>query len=307
MSVAFVFPGQGSQSVGMLDELVATSPIFDQRLAEASDALGFDLTAIVNQGPAERLNQTEITQPALLALSVALYETWIERGGVAAAAMAGHSLGEYSALTAAGALEFGTAVRLVHERGKLMQAAVPSGEGAMAAVLRLDDEELAAICEKVEGVVAPANYNSPGQVVIAGSAAAVDEASTLCQEAGARVVVLDVSVPSHCALMSPTSGGVEQLLVASQLQLPRVPVYQNFDGKPAEDVEEIRRKLVSQLSNPVRWSSGISAMVEDGATTMVECGPGKVLTGLFRRIDRSIKALAISDAAGFDKALAEVS
>lgn len=307
MSVAFVFPGQGSQSVGMLDELVATSPIFDQRFAEASDALGFDLTAIVNQGPAERLNQTEITQPALLAVSVALYETWIERGGEAAAAMSGHSLGEYSALTAAGALEFATAVRLVHERGKLMQAAVPSGEGAMAAVLRLDDEELAAICEKVEGVVAPANYNSPGQVVIAGSAAAVDEASTLCQEAGARVVVLDVSVPSHCALMSPTSEGVEQLLVASQLQLPRVPVYQNFDGKPAEDVEEIRRKLVSQLSNPVRWSSGISAMVEDGATTMVECGPGKVLTGLFRRIDRSIKALAIGDAAGFDKALAEVS
>ena len=307
MSVAFVFPGQGSQSVGMLDELVATSPIFDQRLTEASDALGFDLTAIVNQGPAERLNQTEITQPALLAVSVALYETWIERGGVAAAAMSGHSLGEYSALTAAGALEFATAVRLVHERGKLMQAAVPSGEGAMAAVLRLDDEELAAICEKVEGVVAPANYNSPGQVVIAGSAAAVDEASTLCEEAGARVVVLDVSVPSHCALMSPTSGGVEQLLVASQLQLPRVPVYQNFDGKPAEDVEEIRRKLVSQLSNPVRWSSGISAMVEDGATSMVECGPGKVLTGLSRRIDRSIKALAIGDAAGFDKALAEVS
>ena len=307
MSVAFVFPGQGSQSVGMLDELVATSRIFDQRLTEASDALGFDLTAIVNQGPAERLNQTEITQPALLAVSVALYETWIERGGVAAAAMSGHSLGEYSALTAAGALEFATAVRLVHERGKLMQAAVPSGEGAMAAVLRLDDEELAAICEKVEGVVAPANYNSPGQVVIAGSAAAVDEASTLCEEAGARVVVLDVSVPSHCTLMSPTSGGVEQLLVASQLQLPRVPVYQNFDGKPAEDVEEIRKKLVSQLSNPVRWSSGISAMVEDGATTMVECGPGKVLTGLFRRIDRSIKALAIGDAAGFDKALAEVS
>ena len=307
MSVAFVFPGQGSQSVGMLDDLVASHPIFDEKLAQASHALGLNLAQIVKEGPEASLNQTEITQPALLTMSVALYEAWISDGGSVPAAMAGHSLGEYSALTVAGALDFEVAVRLVHERGKLMQSAVPLGEGAMAAVLGLEDDQLSELCEQVDEVVSPANYNSPGQVVIAGAVNAVERVAVLAKEAGARrVVMLDVSVPSHCELMTPASDGVERLLREAQFTAPTIPVYQNFDGEPAEDTEEIREKLVRQLSHPVRWSTCISSIVRDGTTAMMECGPGKVLTGLMRRIDRSITGIAIGDSSSFQNAKQEV-
>lgn len=307
MSVAFVFPGQGSQSVGMLDDLAASHSNFHERLAQASDTLGLDLYSIVKNGPEESLNQTEITQPALLTISVALYEAWVADGGSVATAMAGHSLGEYSALTAAGALDFDAAVRLVHARGKLMQSAVPLGEGAMAAVLGLEDDQISGLCDRVEEVVSPANYNSPGQVVIAGVASAVARVAELAKEAGARrVVMLDVSVPSHCELMTPAAEGVEQLLREASFNAPTIPVYQNFDGEPANTTEEIREKLVSQLSHPVKWATCVNSIVRDGTNTMVECGPGKVLTGLMRRIDRSIAGFAIGDSSSYESARREV-
>ena len=307
MSLGFVFPGQGAQDVGMAVDVAAAEPVAAARFEEASDALGFDLAGIVREGPSGRLNKTEITQPALLLASLALFDAWLARGGLAPSVVAGHSLGEYSALTAAGALDFAAAVRLVHERGKLMQQAVPAGEGAMAAILGLDDEAVAVCCADADGVVSPANYNSPGQVVIAGAADAVQRAADACKARGARrAVLLDVSVPSHCVLMAPAGDALAALLDAVELRDPAIPVVQNFTAAAATDAAVIRANLLRQLVSPVRWSASVQAMAASGARVFVECGPGNVLAGLARRIDRSLTFHPIGTLERLDGALASV-
>lgn len=300
MAKAYVFPGQGSQFVGMVDDFISESQIFSDRLEEASNLVDIDLATIVSNGPAEDLNKTEITQPALLATSVAIYEYFLEAGGPPADFASGHSLGEYSALVASGAMSFSDGIRLVYERGCLMQEAVPKGEGQMAAVLGLDDEVVEQVCEHIEGIVSPANFNSPGQVVIAGSSVAIAMASDQCKEAGARrVVPLDVSVPSHCSLMNSAAEGLQDLLQEVQIQAPCIPVYQNVDAAPTSNPDEIRAKLVEQVRSPVLWSRCVTSMIGDGAEAFFECGPGKVLSGLMRRIDRSVNSAALGDFSTF--------
>lgn len=306
MSVGFLFPGQGAQTVGMATDIAASEPVLAQRFEEASEAVGFDLANIIREGPASKLNRTEITQPAMLAVSVGLHDVWRTRGGAAPAMTAGHSLGEYSALTAVGCMDFADAVRLVHERGKRMQAAVPEGEGAMAAILGLDDDVIAACCEKAGGVVAPANYNSPGQVVIAGAHDAVQRAIAACQEAGARrTVPLDVSVPSHCQLMAPAGESLGQLLTAVELAPAEIPVVQNVDATVADDPAGVREKLLAQLVSPVRWSDSVKHMANQGVKRFVECGPGTVLAGLARRIDRKLVVRGIDTLDALEAALTE--
>lgn len=308
MDMGFLFPGQGAQQVGMIEDVAVAHPVVGQRFEEASEAVGFDLARIVREGPAQELNRTEITQPALLMVSVALFEAWTAQGGSRPVVVAGHSLGEYSALTVAGVLEFATAVRLVHERGKLMQQAVPAGEGAMAAILNLDDDAVASCCANATGVVAPANYNSPGQVVIAGEAAAVNSAIDACKEAGARrAVVLDVSVPSHCTLMAPAGERLADLLAAADFREPRIPVFQNVNAEAATAAAAIRGNLLKQLVLPVQWSASVAAMASRGVATFIECGPGSVLAGLARRIDRSLKVHGIDTQDGLNAALAACS
>lgn len=309
MQIGYVFPGQGAQAVGMLADLRASFAHLDERLHQASSILDEDLVALITNGPEERLNETEITQPVMLATSVALFEVWREAGGATPSAVAGHSLGEYSALTAAGVFDFGDAVALVHERGKLMQAAVPKGEGAMAAVLGLELDELSALCANVEGVVTPANINSPGQVVIAGAATSVQAVVDHVLAEGdkrKRVVPLDVSVPSHCELMGPAADGVEQLLADVTMHDPSCPIFQNVDAESTEQASEIRDRLIRQLTAPVRWADCATAMVANGCDMLIECGPGKVLTGLARRIDRSMNCKAIGTVEDFNSALEAV-
>ena len=292
--LGFLFPGQGAQHVGMAQDVAERCAATKERLDEASEALGFDLAAIVREGPADRLGSTEITQPALLAVSVALLDAWRALGGASPAMAAGHSLGEYSALVAAGVLDFDAAVRLVHERGRLMQQASPAGEGAMAAILGLDDDQVAACCAGAEGVASPANYNSPGQIVIAGAATAVAQAIAACQAAGARRAVrLDVSVPSHCALMAPASERLAALLEETRFHEPRLPVVQNVDAAIAPDAATIRANLLRQLVSPVRWAASVATMAASGIERFVECGPGNVLAGLGRRIDRRLAVRGI--------------
>ena len=304
MGLGFLFPGQGAQRVGMLADVAVAHPGVRERFAEASEAMGFDLAAIVGDGPAEELNKTEVTQPALLTASFALFELWTEHGGPPPTVAAGHSLGEYSALAVAGVLEFAAAVRLVHERGKLMQEAVPLGEGAMAAIIGLDDEQVEQCCAEAGGQVTPANYNAPGQVVIAGAAAAVAAAGERCSAAGARrVVPLDVSVPSHCALMAPAGERLAELLAAASFQDARLPVVQNVNAAATTDASAIRANLLRQLVSPVRWADSLRAMAGDGATDFVECGPGNVLAGLARRIDRALAVDGIGDLRGLEAAL----
>lgn len=307
MRIGFIFPGQGAQRVGMAADIGAASPLVNRRLEMASEALGFDLAGIVAHGPEERLNSTEVTQPALLAVSIGLHDAWLSLGGPAPSVVAGHSLGEYSALTAAGALEYEAAVRLVYERGKAMQAAVPAGEGRMAAILGLEDDAVAECCAGVAeglGVARAANFNAPGQVVVAGAAAAVDAAVEACRGAGARrAVPLDVSVPSHCPLMAPASERLAALLDEVALADPRVPVVQNVTAVAAEDAATVRENLLRQLVSPVRWSASVSAMV-GGVDAFVECGPGNVLAGLARRIDRRLAVHGIGTPDGLDAALA---
>ena len=304
MSLGFVFPGQGSQAVGML------APLWDEALvrttfAEAGEILGFDLAAVVAEGPEDRLNQTEVTQPALLTASVALWRLWRDRGGPEPTLLAGHSLGEYSALVCGEGLGFADAVALVHQRGQLMQAAVPAGEGAMAAILGLDDDEVRRCCDAVDGVVSAANFNAPGQVVIAGAAAAVEAAITICQETGARrAMKLAVSVPSHCALMSEAATEFAEALNAASVARPRIPVVHNVDAHIAESADEVKARLIEQLSNPVLWSTCITKMATLGITGAVECGPGKVLAGLIKRIDRSLNVVGIDDPDALGAALA---
>lgn len=306
-SFAAVFPGQGSQSVGMLSAWADTQPGIEQTFREASDALGYDLWRIVREGPEAELNRTEITQPAMLAAGVAAWRAWLAAGGAEPLCMAGHSLGEYTALVCAGALDFADGVRLVAERGRLMQAAVPAGEGAMAAVLGLDDDAVRATCAEASqgGEVAEAvNFNSPGQVVIAGSAAGVARASALLQEKGAkRVVPLPVSVPSHSSLMREAAEKMARMLESVEIRAPAIPVLHNVDGAEHAEPAALRTALVSQLHRPVLWVDSVRAMQARGAKALVEFGPGKVLAGLAKRIERDLVAYPVLDAASLEAAL----
>ena len=292
-SLAFVFPGQGSQFVGMLGEdQPMVAGIFD----EASSALGYDLWELVQEGPAEKLNQTEFTQPALLTASVALWRMTQDRGFELPGVVAGHSLGEYSALVAAGVISFPDAVSLVQKRGRLMQTAVPNGEGSMAAVIGLDGDVVSEMCERLSagGVVEAANFNSPGQVVIAGENEALEAAIDACKEAGAkRVIPLDVSAPFHCSLMQPAAEKMQLALADVTFNSPRLKVIQNVDAVYCDDTELIRDNLVKQMYSAVRWTDTISKMNADGVEKVVECGPGKVLSGLTRRIDKSLASFNI--------------
>ncbi|CAI1166109.1 Malonyl CoA-acyl carrier protein transacylase [Serratia rubidaea] len=305
---AFVFPGQGSQTVGMLAELAAEFPVVEQTFGEASAALGYDLWQLVQQGPAEELNKTWQTQPALLAASVAIFRVWQQQGGNAPALMAGHSLGEYSALVCAGVLDFQEAVRLVELRGKLMQEAVPAGTGAMYAIIGLDNESIAKACaDAAEGqVVSPVNFNSPGQVVIAGNKEAVERAGAACKAAGAkRALPLPVSVPSHCALMKPAADKLAVALEAVTFNAPQIPVVNNVDVKIENDPQAIRSALVRQLYSPVRWTESVEFISAQGVSSLLEVGPGKVLTGLTKRIVDTMTAAAVNDPATLSTALAQ--
>lgn len=309
MQRVFVFPGQGSQSVGMMAELAAQDGVVLDTFAEASQVLGYDMWQLVQQGPVERLSETVHTQPVMLTAGVATWRYWQRRSGVTPDAVAGHSLGEYSALVAAGTLAFPDALKLVRERAERMQAAVPAGQGAIAAVLGLEDEAVIDACRlAAQGeVVEAVNFNSPGQAVIAGHATAVQRALEACKAAGAkRAVLLPMSVPAHSSLMQPAADGFAAALRAARLAPPRFAFWSPVDGQAHTDAEDIRTLLIGQLVSPVRWAELVRALTAAGATTLVECGPGKVLTGLNRRIDKNpaIQCLALQDAASVEAVVA---
>lgn len=307
-SLAFVFPGQGSQSNGMLAGLADAHPLVRTTFAEASEGAGADLWALSQDGDA-RLDQTEFTQPALLAAGVAVWRAWQHAGGAQPSVLAGHSLGEYSALVAAGALSLSDAARLVRLRGQLMQGAAPAGTGAMAAVLGAEDDVVAAACREAttdDGVVVPANYNSPGQVVIGGHAAAVDRAIALLNERGVRKTVkLAVSVPSHTPLMREAANRLSEAMATLRWQVPKLPVVQNVDAEVHDGVQSIRDALVRQLYLPVQWTGCVQALAARGVTRIAECGPGKVLSGLCKRIDKTLDARPLGTPEDFDAALAD--
>ena len=296
---AMVFPGQGSQTVGMLAELAGDYPIVQETFKQASEVLGYDLWQLVQEGPAEELNKTWQTQPALLTASVAVYRVWQQKyPALKPEGMAGHSLGEYSALVCAGVLDFQDAVKLVELRGKLMQQAVPEGTGAMYAIIGLDNDAIINACKQAEQgeVVSAVNFNSPGQVVIAGAKAAVERAAALCKEAGAkRALPLAVSVPSHCALMKPAADQLSVSLESITLKAPVVAVLNNVDVKAETDAVAIRNALVRQLYSPVRWTETVEKMAQNGVEVLVEVGPGKVLNGLTKRIVDSLQAVSVND------------
>ncbi len=305
-SIAIIFPGQGSQSVGMLAELAAAWPQVGETFAEASEALGMDLWQVTSQGPRELLDRTDITQPAMLAAGVAVWRVWNQAGGPAPAWMAGHSLGEFTALVCAGALGFADAVALVAQRGRFMQEAVPAGAGAMAAILGLADDQVVAVCAQAAegGILEPVNFNSPGQVVIAGEAAAVARGIAAAKAAGAkRAVLLPVSIPSHCALMRPAAERLAVALAAIPLAPPRIPVLHNVTVDAVADPVAIRDRLVRQLYSPVRWVETVRCLADQGVELLLEAGPGKVLTGLTKRIDDRLEALAVLDPKGLALAL----
>ena len=294
MALAFVFPGQGSQSVGMLNALAAEYPLVKETFAEASQALGYDLWSVVEQGPEDRLNQTQVTQPAMLAAGVAVWRVWRANGGPAPVCMAGHSLGEYTALTGAGALSFSDAVKLVADRGRFMQEAVPAGQGGMAAILGLEDDVVRRVCrEAAQGEVLEAvNFNSPGQVVIAGSATAIASGVEAAKAAGAkRALPLPVSVPSHCKLMRPAAERLSARLREVRIETPKIPVLHNVHVQAETGPDAIREALVRQIESPVRWVETIQKMAAEGVDRIVECGPGKVLAGLNKRIDKRAETL----------------
>jgi [acyl-carrier-protein] S-malonyltransferase len=309
MSLAFVFPGQGSQSVGMLAALAAAEPVVRETFDEASLVLGYDLWALCQQGPESDLGATERTQPAMLTAGVATWRAWRRRGGPLPVAMAGHSLGEYTALVCSNALEFRVAVDLVRYRGQVMQRAVPVGTGAMAAILGLDDAEIGAACREAANgeVVEPVNFNAPGQVVIAGHASAVSRAIEAAKARGAkRAVALPVSVPSHSSLMVGAADELAARLAGIDVRMPSVPAVYTVDVKCHENPDGIRAALRQQLFKPVRWADTVRAMLASGVTTLIECGPGKVLTSLNRRIERraDLRMLAIDDPETLATALA---
>ncbi|AWH87414.1 ACP S-malonyltransferase [Limnobaculum parvum] len=303
---AIVFPGQGSQTVGMLTTLAEEFPAVLDMFAQASEALGYDLWSLVQQGPETELNKTWQTQPALLAASVAIWRVWQQQGGKQPVVLAGHSLGEYSALVCAGVLDFKDAIKLVELRGKLMQDAVPEGTGAMYAIIGLDNDAIVKACEEsAQGqVVSPVNFNSPGQVVIAGNKEAVERAGAACKAAGAkRALPLPVSVPSHCALMKPAADKLAEALKSVNFNVPQIAVINNVDVKAETDGEAIRNALVRQLYSPVRWAEAVEYMAAEQVTFLLEMGPGKVLTGLTKRIVDTLSAAAVNDPASLQSAL----
>lgn len=306
--LAFVFPGQGSQALGMLGELAQRHPLVRDAFEEASQGAGVDLWTLSQQGPEDQLNSTEFTQPALLAAGVAAWRAWQAEGGDAPALLAGHSLGEYAALVAAGALSLHDGAKLVRLRGQLMQDAAPAGTGAMAAVLGAEDALVLEVCTQAsnDGIVVPANFNSPGQIVIGGHAAAVDRALALLAERGVRKAVkLAVSVPSHTPLMREAANRLSEAMGTLQWSSPDRPVVQNVDAEVHDSVQSIRDALVRQLYLPVQWTGCVQALAARGATRIAECGPGKVLTGLVKRIDKSLDARPIGTTADLGAARTE--
>lgn len=304
MKSAFVFPGQGSQSVGMLADLAAEYALVTDTFTQASDALGYDLWKLVSEGPEAQLNQTDKTQPAMLTAGIAAWRVWQSVSDIKPDFFAGHSLGEYSALVAAGALDFADAVKLVEKRGQFMQQAVPAGEGAMAAILGLDDDVVRALCAEAaaNGVVEAVNFNSPGQVVIAGAANAVKQAIEIASDKGAkRALLLPVSVPSHCALMKPAADQLTEALNAINVQMPTTPVIHNASVTAATDPAQIKQLLAEQLFSPVRWVETVQWFANQDVNNIVECGPGKVLAGLSKRIDKSLSAMPLFDTATLQK------
>lgn len=304
--LAFVFPGQGSQHLAMLAELAAEHSVIQETFAEASEVLGYDLWELAQNGPEADLNQTDRTQPALLTAGVALWRLWQQQGGAVPAMMAGHSLGEYTALVCAGAIDFKDAVNLVRLRGEFMQQAVPAGTGAMAAILGLADDAIEAACIAAAGdeVVSPVNFNCPGQVVIAGNKAAVERAIEGCKAAGAkRAIPLPVSVPSHCVLMKPAAVQMAEELKKINISMPEIAVVQNFTAKEPASVDELIENLLAQLYSPVLWTDSVQNMIQQGIESTVECGPGKVLSGLNKKVQRTLAVAAINDPAGLEKAL----
>ncbi len=306
MSIAMVFPGQGSQSQGMQADLAAEYPFVREIYAEAGEILGYDLWQLVQDGPEERLAETVVTQPVMLAAGYAAWKAWLEAGGSQPAQVAGHSLGEYTALVCAGAIDFADAVRVVKKRSELMQAAVPAGTGAMAAIVGLDDDAVLALCEEASamGVAEAVNFNSPGQVVIAGHKEAVDHAARRAEEAGARMaIILPVSVPSHSSLMVGAGEELADALASVEFRTPTIAVINATDATPYVDADDMRRRLATQVHRPVYWVKTVNAILEAGATSIVECGPGKVLAGLIRRISRRTPVQRIDSIAGLEKAL----
>lgn len=307
---AFVFPGQGSQSVGMLSDLAGDHSVVGETFSEASERLGYDLWDLVSNGPEDRLGQTEYTQPALVAASIAVWRIALDEGAPRPDVVAGHSLGEYSALVAAEALEFADAIGLVQRRGQFMQSAVPVGKGGMAAILGLDDETVTKICQDVsegEDIVQAANFNAPGQVVIAGTMAALERAIESCKSSGAkRAMPLAVSAPFHSALMQPAAERMADALGEVAISAPSIPVIQNVGADYERDPERIRANLVEQMYSAVLWTSTIQRMAADGVTGVVECGPGKVLSGLVKRIDKSIETRGLGDSSSMASAASEL-
>ena len=301
-----VFPGQGSQSVGMQADLAAEFPVVEETYAEASAILGYDLWALVQAGPAEEIGQTTVTQPAMLAAGVAAFRVWNAAGGAQPRLLAGHSLGEYSALVAGGAVSFADAMKVVIQRSKLMQNAVPGGIGGMAAVLGLDDETIINVCEEASliGIAEPVNFNSPGQVVIAGHREALDRAVVQAKEAGTRrAIILPVSVPSHSSLMIGAGESLRETLAEAEFTSPTITVVAATDGVPYSDPDETRDRLARQVFGPVQWVNTVNGMIEMGASAFVECGPGKVLSGLCRRISKTTPVAFIDSSDSLQKAL----
>lgn len=305
-AVAFIFPGQGSQKTGMLADIANLEPIALETFAQASDVLKQDLWHIAQENPNDLLNQTQYTQPALLAASVALWRVWSSRNGIKPAVMAGHSLGEYSALVCAEAINFADAINLVYQRGQFMQEAVPTGVGAMAAIIGLTPEKVAEVCELAEqgAIVAPANFNAHGQVVISGSTEAVNRAVIIAKEQGAKLAkILPVSVPSHCMLMEPAAASLQKALTAVNIQAPKIPVLQNYDVISSDNPDLIREKLVKQLYSPVRWVETIETIYSQGINHFYECGSGNVLTGLNKRIIKEISSFTMNTPESLSQAL----
>ncbi|WP_444944126.1 ACP S-malonyltransferase [Microbulbifer sp. ZKSA006] len=305
-ALAFVFPGQGSQKIGMLSEIAQEAPEIQATFAEASDVLGYDLWDLCQNGEQEAINLTQRTQPLLLTSSVALYRLWRARGGVQPAFMAGHSLGEWSALVCSGVLGFKDAVHLVCERGRLMQEAVPAGEGAMAAIIGLEDKAVEEACSASaeSEVVAAVNYNSPGQIVIAGSGAAVQRAIEACKAAGAKKAMpLPVSAPFHTELMRPAAEKLTSQIEATKFNAPEIPVVHNVHAELEAAPGKIKSLMIEQIYSPVRWTACAQKIIASGVEQMVECGPGKVLSGLIKRVDRSVSSHAIDSPSNFNEAL----
>ncbi len=307
-NLAFVFPGQGSQKIGMLADLAANYPIVIQTFAEASQVLGYDLWDLVQNGAQDDINLTERTQPLLLTASVAVWRVWNEKGGAQPALVSGHSLGEWSALVCAGVVAFADAVKLVQQRGKFMQEAVPAGQGAMFAIIGLDDALIIEACKKAEQgeVVSAVNFNSPGQVVIAGTAAAVERAGVLCKEAGAkRALPLPVSAPFHTSLMRPAADRLAEQIVATEFKAPQIPVVHNVTAQTEADPQKIKALMIEQIYSAVRWVECVNSMSAAGIKTTIECGPGKVLSGLNKRINSELTTLSVEKSEEVDSVLAQ--